>query len=408
MTSIQVLINNFPEGASIKVNDGIIPTATPTPVPEPTPAPTPGPTPTPVPSNFDYIIEPSTPALNSILSSKLTPGKKVLLKNGNYTLNEMIFPPNVSLIGESHNAIITANSAAPYLIHLQSNSLIQNIRFNNPGKTKTIFVSGKQTGWKVDSCYFQNSTIAVIAEDLDKAAPSAGHGWITNNIGIGSKLFTLQGQTNVTITGNDFRNRNGSEFADFNYNIRNCLMENNKLINSSGFHMSEEVIDMVGGNGTLTTGNIVRNNTIIGNFRTGIRPSLSTSNNTIEGNTIEWLPGPTTHIGNIYLYGKGSTGFSRPNGNKIRNNTLKGGRVGIEMSGAETNTITGNNISGCEIGIDVLDKTIYGDAIPCTGNNITDNTISNIGYGIYMINSPDNTFSPNNITNWSKGKTFGI
>jgi len=401
MPSLQVLINNFPDGADIKVNGGIVPTAT--------PSPTPGPTTTPIPNDFNHVITPSLGSnLNSILPSMLNEGDKILLKNGNYDLNEITFPPNIVFTGESHSAIIAANSAAPYLIHEQSNSIINNIRFNNPGKTKTIFVSGKQTNWKVDHCYFQNATIAVIAEDLDKAAPTAGHGWITNNIGIGSKLFTLQGQTNITVTGNDFRNRNGSEFADFNYNVRNCLMENNTFINPSGYSLSEEVIDMVGGNGTITDGNIIRNNTIIGNFRTGIRPSLSATNNIIEGNTIEWQAGPNAHIGSIYLYGKGTTGFSRPNGNKIRNNTLKGGRVGIEMSGAERNTITGNNISGCEIGIDVVDDTIYGDVIPCSGNNITGNNISNIGYGIYVKNSPSNTFSPNNITNWSKGKTYGI
>jgi len=402
MPSLQVNINNFPDGGIIKVNGTEVFPKTPAPG-----TPTPTPTPTPIPNDFNHVISPSLGRnLNSILASMLNEGDKILLKNGNYNLSEIIFPPGIIFTGESHNAIINASSTAPYLIHEQSNSIISNIRFNNPGKTKTILISGKQQNWKVDSCFFQNSTIAVIAEDLDRATPTAGHGWITNNIGFGSKLTTLQGQTNITVTGNDFRDKiGGSEIIDFNYNVRNCLVENN---NFTGLVLSEEVIDMVGGNSTLTTGNTVRRNKISGNFRTGIRPSKSATNNVIEENEITWEAGPNAHIGNIYMYGSGSTGFSRPNGNKILNNILRGGRVGIEMSGAERNTITGNNISGCEIGIDVLDQTIYGDAIPCSGNNITGNTISNIGYGIYMKNSPSNTFSPNNITNWSKGKTYGI
>lgn len=335
-----------------------------------------------------------TVSTSAQLQTALASGGSFTIKNGNYTLNPVISPPGTIAIGESKEGVIISSSSTGYLITLKSNSIIDKCTFKHKGKT--IFVSGPQTNWKVRNNHFVDSIIAVLAEDLTSGYPTAGNGSeISGNTGKGSKLSTMQGQYKLHVFDNEFHDRNGSEFLDINYNNDYCIIENNKLINGSGYTMSEEMIDAVGGNGHGQDNNIIRNNTIIGNFKSGIRPGITADNNTIEGNYIEWLPGPTTQEAGIYMYGKG--GSSVPTGNKIIGNTIKGGNCGIKLSNADNNTISQNTISGAVRGIALVRDSIYGSDIAPNGNTVSKNTIvvSNMQNGI--INEGQNTITPDNV-----------
>jgi parallel beta-helix repeat protein len=335
--------------------------------------------------------------LNQVLSSTAKSGNSILIKNGNYNLTTFKPPANIKIKGESENTVINA-SDVPYLIYLKSNSSISNLTFEHTGRTKTIYVSGQQTNWKVDNNYFIDSDIAVIVENLTSSnKPTSGYGQITNNKGLHSKLSTLQGTVHNLLSGNKFYDKTGSEIIDFNYNTHYNVVENNEFINKQGYSLDQEVIDMVGGNSFTNSNNIVRNNKIVGNFQTAIRPAKSAVNNTITDNYIEFKSGNTQNIAAIYLYGDG--GFSTPKGNKINNNTIIGGKVGIELSGSETNEIKNNNISNTIKGISLVKKSSsgYGSSISPKNNTISKNIIHNIDYGIYTKSSPNNTITKDNI-----------
>jgi len=200
----------------------------------------------------------------------LRPGDYRKIPAGIHTINvqdfktPIVIPKSVTLQGMP-GAIIRTN--APELLQVQSSDIIRGITFEHIAKGRTINIKGNvMQKWRIENCHFINSDIAIIAETITPAMPVSGLGYIMNNTGIGSKLCTLQGQVGVTIAGNVFKNRNGSEFADFNYNVHRCLMESNTFINAPGYSLNEEVIDMVGGDGTANSGNIIRKNYIKGNF----------------------------------------------------------------------------------------------------------------------------------------------
>lgn len=344
---------------------------------------------------------------NQVLSRTGGSGNHVCIQNGNYSLSTISDLQSNVIIECESNAIIkgTTTSAVPYLIYLKSDTTVKNCTFDH--SRKTIFASGNISNWHVENNYFINSAIAVLVENLETGSgfPASGYGYIMDNKGLHSKLTTMEGTRNITVRGNTFSDRNGPEFVDFNYNVHYVILENNTFINGSGYSISEEVIDMIGGNSYSNSNNIVRNNTIISNFRSGIRPAKSASNNIIENNHIEFKPGRATNIAGVYLYGGGSA-FSTPKNNQIVNNTIIGGTAGIELSGANDNTVDGNTISGSVRGINLVRDSFYGSDVAPENNTVTNNTIDNTDYGIYIESSPNNFVNNNDITNARIANTF--
>jgi parallel beta-helix repeat protein len=344
--------------------------------------------------------------LNEVLSFTAKSGNHLCIKNGDYSLSTITLQPNVIIECESNNAIIEAADVF-YLIYLKSDSTIKGCTFDHINKTKTIYASGDQKNWHVENNYFINSDIAVLVENLKTGFPTSGYGYIINNKGLHSKLGTLQGTRNMTITGNNFSDLEGDEFFDFNYNVHYVLFENNTFINADGYSIHQEVIDMIGGNGYTNSYNIVRNNKIIANFQCGIRPAKSAIYNTIENNYIEFKEGNAINIASIYLYG-GGTAFSTPKHNQMIKNTIIGGKSGIELSGADDNLVTENIISGSDRGISLVKDSFYGADVAPKNNIISQNVIDNINYGIYISSSPDNVISNNIITNYRIADIFII
>jgi parallel beta-helix repeat protein len=352
--------------------------------------------------------------LNEVLSFTAKSGNHVCMKNGDYSLSTITLQPNVIIECESNNAIIKAADVF-YLIYLKSDSTIKGCTFDHKGKTKTIYVSGEVKNWKVENNYFINSDIAVLVENLNTGVkkyadisnnfPTSGWGSVINNKGLHSKLITMEGTRNIIVTGNYFTDRKGSEFADFNYNVHYVFFDNNTFINNNGFSLSEEAIDMIGGNGYMNSYNTVSNNTIIGNFQSGIRPAKSAIYNTIENNYIEFKKGIIINIADIYLYG-GGTDFSTSKQNQIIKNTVIGGKSGIELSGADDNFVNQNTISGSERGISLVNDSFYGATVAPKNNIISQNVIYNINYGIYISSSANNVINNNNITNYTIADIF--
>ncbi len=397
MTSIQVLINNFPEGGTIKVNGilpTILPTGTPTPGPgTPTPFPT-TPTPTPTPTSFDYIITQDMGSnLNSIFSSMLKSGKKTLLKNGNYTLSGITFPQGAWLEGESHNAIINAGGSSTYLITLGSNDTIKKIAFRSTTGQKFFLASGTTNSFTIDENYFYGTTNAVTVKD------ATGSGTIINNTGLNARLGTLSGTRNNIVKNNVFKNHSGDEFFDFNGNAHFNTLEGNTFTNDAGFTLTDEAIDMIGNN----TNNILRNNYVKGNFQRALRPSYEASDNLIENNYFEYIPGVTPNGGGIVLWNSGAIPSKIPKRNRVIGNTIKGMTNGINLSGAQDNIVTGNKISNCIKGINIQKDTYKGASAESSGNTVQNNDIYDVDYGIYWVASPNNIVSGNNITNYRKG-----
>lgn len=338
-------------------------------------------------------------------------GNHICIQKGNYNLSTIIdMQPNLIIECEyqddSNRAYITGSAPTSdnQLISIKSDSVIKNCTFDHKGFT--IAAMGAVDGWRVENNYFLNSVIAVFVHDdtLVSGNPKHGNGFILNNKGLHSKLSTLQDTTGVTLRGNSFADRNGPEQVDFNYNVYNVLMEYNTFINGPEFTLSEEVIDMIGGNSFNNSNNTVRYNTIIGAFRTGIRPAKSANDNILDHNYIKFIQGTSTvvNVAGIYFYGGGND-FSTPKRNKVTNNTIIGAKVGIELSGTNDNTVTGNDISAVSKGIAVMKDSSsgYGASQVAKNNIITGNTIDNVDYGIYVQSSLlTNTISPNTITNF--------
>jgi parallel beta-helix repeat protein len=163
---------------------------------------------------------------------------------------------------------------------------------------------------------------------------------------------------------------------------------------------------MIGGNGYTNSYNIVRNNKIIANFQSAIRPAKSAVYNIIENNYIEFRKGKITNIAGIYLYG-GGTAFSTPKNNQIIKNTIIGGKSGIELSGSDNNFVSENRISGSDRGISLVKDSFYGADVSPKNNKIYQNVIDNINYGIYISPSSNNVISNNSITNYRVANIFG-
>jgi hypothetical protein len=237
----------------------IVPVPT-TVLPAPIPTVIPTPLPTPLTSSCSYILSTDgekvyakkvsngniefSGTLNEVLSFTAKSGNHVCINNGDYSLSTITLEPNVIVECESNNAVIKAADVF-YLVYLQSDSTIKGCTFDHKGKTKTIYVKDDVKNWHVEKNYFINSDIAVLVENLKTGFPSSGYGYITDNKGLYSKLGTLQGTRNITVTGNSFSDREGPEFFDFNYNVHYVLFENNTFINADGYSITEEAIDML-------------------------------------------------------------------------------------------------------------------------------------------------------------------
>jgi len=306
-----------------------------------------------------------------MLFDGLKAGDYLKIPSGVTTINEKVtLPINVFLEGSTDSILRTS---APEFLEVQTGSRIKGISFEHITRGRTINIKGPQTNWKIENCKVKGASIFVIAEDLTRNYPIAGYGQIINCIGDDSKLSTLEGQRNVNMYKNHFFNCNVQEFVDFNYNVHYCTLDRNEFINDVGFSIDQEAIDLIGGNGMEQNYNTIQNNTIIGNFQTGIRPAKTASYNIIRNNYIKWIDGRIAHTANIYMYG---TAGAKPHGNQITGNTLIGGRSGIEISCADNNNIYGNTISNSLKSISLLKNTQYGDDIAPKNNIVSRNIIT--------------------------------
>lgn len=102
----------------------------------------------------------------------------------------------------------------------------------------------------------------------------------------------------------------------------------------------------------------------------GVRVSGFQLKNAVFGIVIE--SDDNVVSGNVF-YGKGATGITATSGNEIYGNKIYNYNKGIEVQGS--------------------------------GNNISDNTIDHVTYGVYIVKSSKNNVSGNTITNGVKGNT---
>ncbi len=140
-------------------------------------------------------------------------------------------------------------------------------------------------------------------------------------------------------------------------------------------------------------------NVISGNNHMGVQILLaSAKGNKVQGNYIGIAVNGTTPLGNgdhgVEIREGASDNTIGP-GNVISGN----GGTGIEINGAG---VTGNQILGNFIGTDASRRESLGNTyagvriISCTDNTLTDNTVSNNGYGIQLQSSSDNQIYNNN------------
>ena len=348
----------------------------------------------PVPGSHNITVT-TVPELQDALSHAVSEDK-ITIMPGTYDLGSTAYtlPANVQVIGTAKETTIVKSTATPYFMTMVSDCQVKNITIKH--NAKTIFIPSSSTNFRVENNHFEGAVIAVLVQDLTTAAPTGGHGYIVNNTGLHSKLATLQGVKGTQVKNNVFKDRNGDEFLDLNYNCQECLIEDNTFENNPGYSISQEMIDMVGGNNLPQNGNIIRGNRIKGNFLSGIRPGITTHGNIIENNYIEFVQGSITNYDGIYCYGKG-TPDSIPTQNIIRNNTVVGCLNGIVMNSSNDNEITGNTVKNCEKGIALLKHGLYGVDLAPSNNLVSKNTIvvSVLANGI--VNEGNNTITSDNV-----------
>jgi len=316
--------------------------------------------------------------LTSVLKG-LSSGDQVLIKNGVYRLDIVQLPANVELTGESRLDVVIVNpdldAENRHQIYMGDNNIIKNMTFSHRGMP--LLYRGNK-GFKIEGCHFINTIQAAVVEN-------ATAGQMINNTGKGSKLLSLTRATNLLVSGNDFRDRDGDEAIDFNGDSHYNTIENNTFTNASGYSFSDEAIDMIGNN----THNIVRNNVIKSNFQRGIGPRYEASFNEITGNHIEWLPGKIANEGGILMTRNEDTTSRLPESNIVKDNIIIGCSRGIVLRGAKKNDVQRNDIRKCGRGIEIGEF--------CSENIIKGNTICEASEAIRNVSGDANTIENNTI-----------
>ncbi len=151
MPTLQVLINNFPEGGYIKVN-GVnvfptplptpVPTPLPTPIPTPSPSPTPNPTPTPTPSGSAILA-----GWRSSAYGFQTGGKASYWINVAKAISNKIpgsTPAGIWLVGETDGSPATGT-----LLYMPSSGSYPNIKFQGGDITEPYLTAFDEAGIKI-------------------------------------------------------------------------------------------------------------------------------------------------------------------------------------------------------------------------------------------------------------------
>ncbi|MCK4305240.1 MAG: right-handed parallel beta-helix repeat-containing protein, partial [Candidatus Eisenbacteria sp.] len=230
----------------------------------------------------------------------------------------------------------------------------------------------------------------------------------------------------------------GGNYSDYN-------TVSNNVINGPNGHGATFGIKIKGSHNTISGNHVYNTDTPIHIWSWDQSETASPDYNTISGNTIaQGVDGTADYkyginiktghynvvTGNtitgaewaaIYLYTSDRMETEgdfdpRPANDTISGNTITGGEVGIALlEGANTNTISGNNISGTSVAgiLGSLSRwpedfttspSSYLVGTPqaylqITNNTIENNTLSNCGHGIAMEYGDNNTLTTNTITN---------
>lgn len=165
-----------------------------------------------------------------------------------------------------------------------------------------------------------------------------------------------------------------------------------------------------------------RNTTIIEGGGSGNVVKVITDNNVISGFTVQngycgiILTGNKNTITNNKANSNSECGILLySSNNTIVNNTALNNGIGIHLKGSPNNTILSNKVSNNEYGIwlyhspsidtkivgNILDSNRYGIYFLDSVNNslVANNTVSNNDYGIYLASSSNNTIMSNKVLN---------
>ncbi|MCX6774328.1 MAG: S8 family serine peptidase, partial [Candidatus Micrarchaeota archaeon] len=219
----------------------------------------------------------------------------------------------------------------------------------------------------------------------------------------------------LTLSGNLVSNASSSD----------CVMMNasNIVLDCAGYSIIGTSPDD-GRYGVYIPGknNVTIKNCNIWNFSDGIRTSGGVSNSLIQNNTI------TDSVSGINIYVSGTNANNTITNNIIANTTGSdpynygyGIRIYVSSGSATNNNITYNNISGTTLGIYIPgaeDNRIANNIITNTypigialdtnsnGNNVNQNTISYVTYGIQFSLDSDNVVNTGSISNATNGFHF--
>ena len=284
----------------------------------------------------DYVNASTTSAqtvINSALSSLPASGGSVYLMEGTYVIDgSILIPDNVTLTGAGAGTIIKLKNS----INADINAIIN---------------SNTTTGHDV--------TVSNIALDGNSANNSAGNQYGVVTSGMGSVASARQGVRILNIAATGFRNYSFSLF-----NSQNSTLSGSSSTNASGggsvYVFGTSASNIITGNTFVAgaygivmsgAGTVISNNNI--QFPTTSGIYVTSSLNTITGN---------------YIAGSGGTTLNNA----------------IYLTGADSNTITGNTIydANCSTtcyAVNIFDST--SDTNYLASNSINSGTLNNAGTG---------------------------
>ncbi len=277
--------------------------------------------------------------------------------------------------------------------------IIENITVNAGGVGSCIFIENTADYFIIRNCTFINSGPGVYDSGIRLEDVSKGK-ILSNNISVGHHGIYLTDCYNNTLGNNNITKNTG--YGIIFTNGDNITLEYNSIITNEniGICLTQ-----------YSDKNWIINNEVIDNKEEGIK-LIQSGDNRIVNNNVSDTRG-ASNVNGIYLYNNcNNNTISRNNAsynvnsgiyldasclnNSISGNNANNNQYGIQLKNCNNNTISGN----------IANDNIYGIYLytNCNNNSILGNIANdNDFYGIYIDSGKKNTISGNNMTECGLG-----
>lgn len=378
------------------------------------------------PENCQYQAT-GTNDMNTIIAAataaNASGGGTVLIKRGVYNANgSKTLPANVCLVGEGMGTVLRmTNTSYTHFLTLSDNDCVRNLeidgslRADGLGRANTFFIHNGHTNIWIQNVYnYRTDVVVLLVHDLVATTTNIT---VSDNHLYNSKLGTVEDTHGGFMDNIDFANNliNFDEnyaFGEmFDYNVsQNVTLIGNQFYATGFARFTDEAIDM---SGEQDNAKFI-GNTVVGNFQRGIKVGSNSKDVVVADNYFEYKtwtptgsdPSPVTLQDGISLWANGHTG-AQPTGVKVANNTVVA--APITLSGVLYASVIGNTIRDYTGSCLLLQRDTYlSSDSPTEFNSITGNTLKDCGVGIDLVDTTYNTITANTIISTTTSMTYGI